>query len=85
VAPRSRVLAFGSAAAAVAAGALCLVLINGLTGEALAIGLISGGLGAAVLLAFYEVGLSEDKERAREERRRPRQRPRVSRWPRRPS
>jgi hypothetical protein len=32
--------------------------------------LISVGLGAVVLLVFYEVGLSEDKERAAEQARR---------------
>jgi hypothetical protein len=78
-------VAFGSAAAAAIAGVLCLAVVGGLTGQVLAIALVSAGLGGAVLLTFYEVGLSEDKERAREERRRPRQRPRVSRWPRRPS
>jgi hypothetical protein len=41
----------------------------GLTGQLLALVLISLGLGAIVLLVFYEVGLSEDKERAAEEAR----------------
>jgi hypothetical protein len=93
VAPRARILAFGSAAMVVAAGALCVVLVGGLTGEVLAIALVSIGLGGAVLLVFLEVGLSEDRERAREARpgsqptARPadaRQRPPAHRWPRRP-
>jgi hypothetical protein len=90
VAPRPRVLAFGSAAALVLAGSGCAVLVGGLTGEVLAIALITVGLGAVVLLLFLEVGLSEERELAREEkrwrqsdtRRKPRLRPR--RRPRRP-
>jgi hypothetical protein len=80
----------------VAAGAVCAMLVSGLTGQLLTIVLISLGLGAAVLLLFLEVGLSEDRERASEEarsRKHSSQRtntPRAwrspqSRWPRRPS
>ena len=70
VAPRSRVLAFGSAAALVVAGSICFVLIDGVIGELLAIALVTLGLGAVVLLAFLEVGLSEERDLARDERRR---------------
>jgi hypothetical protein len=70
MAPRSRVLTFGSAAALVIAGVVCGVLVNGLTGQVLAIALITLGLGAVVLLIFYEVGLSEDRELEKEQRRR---------------
>jgi hypothetical protein len=66
VAPRPRVLAFGSAAALVVAGLICATLVGGLTGEVLAIALITLGLGAGVLLMFLEVGLSEERELARE-------------------
>jgi hypothetical protein len=90
VAPRLRVLAFGSAAALVVAGSICAALVGGLTGEVLAIALITLGLGAVVLLLFLEVGLSEERELAREDNRR-RQRAtdggrrlRHRRWPRRP-
>jgi hypothetical protein len=90
VAPRTRVLAFGLAAALVVGGSVCAVLVGGLTGEVLAIALITLGLGAIVLLLFLEVGLSEERELAREENRR-RQRAtdgerrlRRLRWPRRP-
>jgi hypothetical protein len=91
VAPRPRVLAFGSAAALVVAGSICAVLVGGLAGEVLAIALITLGLGAIVLLMFLEVGLSEERELAREEklrrqaagdrerRLRPRRRPRRPR------
>jgi hypothetical protein len=93
VAPRSRILAFGSAAALVLAGGVCAVLVGGLTGQVLTIVLLSAGLGGAVLLVFLEVGLSEDRERARDEERRrkrrmllfnPRRRP-LRRRPRRPN
>lgn len=67
---RTRVMAFGSAAALVVAGAICLVAVRGLTGEVIAIALITLGLGAGVLLAFLEVGLSEERELAQEEQRR---------------
>jgi hypothetical protein len=89
VTPRARVLAFGSAVALVAAGASCAVVVAGLTGEVLAIALITLGLGAVVLLLFLEVGLSEERELAMEERRRresatdDQRRLRPRRWPRR--
>jgi hypothetical protein len=88
MAPRQRVLAFGSAAALVVAGSICAALVDGLTGEVLAIALITLGLGAVVLLMFLEVGLGEEREVAREEKRRRAgdgQRPRrPRRFPRRP-
>jgi hypothetical protein len=90
VAPRPRVLAFGSAAALVVAGSICATLVDGLTGEVLAIALITLGLGAVVLLMFLEVGLSEERELAREQKRRRHRandgerRLRPRRWPRRP-
>jgi len=90
VAPRARVLSFGSAAALVVAGAICAAVIGGSTGDALAIALITLGLGAALLLIFLEVGLSEERDLAREEKRRrqrstdAQRRLRPRRWPRRP-
>jgi hypothetical protein len=90
---RSRILAFGSAGALVLAGGLCAALVGGLAGQILTIVLVSAGLGGAVLLAFLEVGLSEDRERERSEERQrrrrgspadARRRPWRSRWPRRP-
>ncbi len=71
---RTRIAAFGSAGALTVAGVLCGVLIDGLAGQVLAIALISLGLGGALLLVFFEVGLSEDHEREREERARRRRR-----------
>jgi hypothetical protein len=65
---RTRIVAFGLAGAMTVVGVLCGVLIDGLAGQVLAIALISFGVGGALLLVFYEVGLSEDHEREREER-----------------
>jgi hypothetical protein len=69
VSQRSRVLAFGSAAALVVAGCVCAVLVGGVTGVVLTIALISLGLGGALLLVFLEIGLGEERERAEEDRR----------------
>jgi membrane associated rhomboid family serine protease len=74
VAPRTRILAFGSAALLVVVGVICAVFAGGLAGEVVAIALVSAGLGGVVLLVFLEVGMSEDRERAREEKRGPRPR-----------
>jgi len=93
VAPRSRLVAFSSAGALVLAGALCAALVGGLTGELLALVLISVGLGGALLLVFLEIGLGEERDLEREaEQRRVRERQHVverrrqwpPRWPRRP-
>jgi hypothetical protein len=70
VSSHSRIVAFGSAAAVAVIGGICAAVFPGLTGQLLALVLISVGLGAVVLLVFYEVGLSEDKERAAEQERR---------------
>jgi hypothetical protein len=48
---------------------VCAAAVDGLVAEVIAIALITGGLGAVVLLLFFEVGRSEDRERAAEERR----------------
>ena len=74
--PRTRILAFGSAAALVISGLVCKVAVGGFIGDLIALSVVSVGLGAALLLVFLEVGLSEDRERAREEERRRRRLPR---------
>jgi hypothetical protein len=71
VSSRSRILAFGSAGAVAVIGGICAAVVPGLIGQLLTFVLISLGLGAAVLLVFYEVGLSEDKQRASEQQERP--------------
>jgi fatty acid desaturase len=65
---RGRIIAFGTAGALVLAGVVCAIVVGGLIGQLLTFVLIAFGLGGAVLLLFYEVGLSEDRDRAREER-----------------
>jgi hypothetical protein len=92
VSPRWRILTFGSAAALVIAGGFCAALVKGVTGEVLTIILLSVGLAGGLLLVFLEIGLSEDREHAREEQRRRRERrnpddrrrPPLRRRPRRP-
>lgn len=64
---RKRVLTFGSAVLAIALGATAGAVASGIVGEAIAIALASLGGIAIVALVFFEVGLSEDRERAREE------------------
>jgi hypothetical protein len=61
-------LAFGSTAVMTVAG-IGAAVAGGLLGQVFAIALISLGLGGALLLIFFEVGLSEDRARAREEER----------------
>lgn len=68
-------MAFGGAALLIVAGLVCLAAIGGETGQILALVLIGLGLVLATSLVFLEVGLSEDRELARERQRR--QRPRV--------
>jgi hypothetical protein len=87
VSPRSRIIAFGSAAALVMAGALCAALVGGVTGEVLTIALMSLGFGGALLLVFLEIGLGEERERAEDDRRtrgRPSLGPRTRQSPRPP-
>jgi hypothetical protein len=63
---------YGGAAVLTLAG-LASAALGSLAGQVAAIALVSAGLGGALLYAFYEVGVSEDRDRAEEEeRRRPR-------------
>jgi hypothetical protein len=74
---RQRVAAYGSSAGLVVAGAACGAAISGAVGQVLAFTCIGLGLITLVSLVFLEIGLSEDRERAAEQRRkrRPRRRP----------
>ena len=71
---RSRIVGFGSAALLVLAGAVCAVAVSGELGAILALVLISLGCVDAVSLVFAEVGFSEDRERARAQAARERER-----------
>lgn len=64
---RSRVISYGSGGLLVAVGLAAGLVIGGTVGQIVAIALIGLGLILATALVFYEVGLSEDRERAREE------------------
>jgi hypothetical protein len=63
---RTRLLSFGGGGVLIVLGAVAGPVLGGITGEAVAIALISVGAIAIVSLVFLEVGLSEDRERARE-------------------
>ncbi|MFL5869251.1 MAG: hypothetical protein ACJ766_19275, partial [Thermoleophilaceae bacterium] len=67
--------------------------VGGFAGGLIGIACVTIGLGAALLLLFLEVGLSEDRQRAEDEERRRRRsagplhrdrRLRQPQWPRRP-
>jgi len=67
---RSRIVGFGSAGVLVLLGIVCAVAFSGGLGQNLAFVLVALGMVLATSLVFYEVGLTEDRERAREERNR---------------
>lgn len=62
--PRARIASYGSAVSLILAGSALAILVGGGTGQILAFVLIALGLVAITALAFLEVGLSEDRERA---------------------
>lgn len=64
--PRNRVLSFGAALLTIVIGGVTGALLGGVTGEAVAVGAISLGGIAVVSLIFLEIGLGEDRDRARE-------------------
>jgi hypothetical protein len=65
---RSRIAGFGSAGLLVVLGIACAVIFSGALGQNLAFVLVALGLVLATSLVFYEVGLTEDRARAREEK-----------------
>ena len=66
---RSRIIASASAVGLIVAGVACAALVGGSTGPILAIVLIGGAFVLGTSLVFFEVGLSEDRARALEQRR----------------
>jgi hypothetical protein len=68
---RSRILAFGSVAVLVVVAVVAAIVVHGTPGQILGFVLIALGLVLATALVFLEVGLSEDRERAREEAQKP--------------
>ena len=75
---RSRIVGFGSAGVLVVAGICCAFAFSGSLGQNLAFVLVALGLVLATSLVFYEVGLTEDRERAREDKARRREDARQS-------
>jgi hypothetical protein len=67
---RSRTVGFGSAGVLILAGIACAVVFSGGLGQNLAFVLVALGLVLATSLVFYEVGLTEDRDRKRETARR---------------
>ncbi|HUA04719.1 MAG TPA: hypothetical protein VMB27_12500 [Solirubrobacteraceae bacterium] len=70
---RSRIAGFGSAGLLVVLGIACAVIFSGTLGQNLAFVLVALGLVLATSLVFYEVGLTEDRARAREDKARRRE------------
>ena len=70
---RSRIAGFGSAGLLVLLGIACAVVFSGALGQNLAFVLVALGLVLATSLVFYEVGLTEDRARAREDKARRRE------------
>jgi hypothetical protein len=64
---RWRIFAFGWVAVLIIAGGICGALVGGVAGEVLTIVLLSMGLAGGLLLLFLEVGLSEERDLARDE------------------
>ena len=64
---RTRIVAYGLTGLLVVAGAVCAALFSSETGQLVGFSLIGVGLILATGLVFLEVGLSEDRERAREQ------------------
>lgn len=62
-----RIRAYGAAAGLAVIGVICGFAVPGLVGDIIRLTLITLGMGAVLLLVFYEIGLSEDKARARDE------------------
>jgi hypothetical protein len=90
---QQRIRWYGSAVALMAVGVIGGFVVPGLVGDIILLTLLTLGMGWILLLVFYEIGLSEDKARAKEdaERRRrqpdheePDRRPWLARRPRRP-
>ncbi len=62
---RWRTLRYGACLGVVVVGAACGATVSGTLGGTLATILIGIGLVGVLSLVFYEVGLSEDRDRAR--------------------
>lgn len=66
VSPRARAVRYGASVTVALIGVACGALIPGTAGGTAATVLVGIGLVGVVCLIFYEVGLTEDRDRARE-------------------
>jgi hypothetical protein len=66
---RTRILRYGASIAVALVGVACGALIPGTAGGTAATVLVGIGLVGVVSLLFYEVGLTEDRDRERSRRR----------------
>jgi hypothetical protein len=64
---RARIVAYGSALLLVIAGVVVLAAVGGTVAQVVAFVLVGLGFVAFTGLVFFEVGLSEDREREREQ------------------
>src|SRR5882757_1370688 len=64
---RGRIVWYGLVACLVVAGAAVAAAVGSTTGQVIGFLLVGFGLVLATSLVFYEVGLSEDRARAREQ------------------
>ena len=64
---RDREIRYGAAVALVLIGVICGIVLPGTLGGTLASVFVGLGLIGVVSLIFYEVGLTEDRDRARQE------------------
>ncbi|HEY1597422.1 MAG TPA: hypothetical protein VGF74_18635 [Thermoleophilaceae bacterium] len=67
MARRERIWAYGGAAGMAVLGGIIGFAVPGIVGEVIRLTLITLAMGAVVLLVFYEIGLSEDHARERED------------------
>ena len=67
---RTRRLAFGAAGLLVLAGFLLIVLVDGVTADVIGFVVFSVAAIGAIALGFLEIGLSEERQRARDAERR---------------
>jgi len=64
---RGRIAGFSFCAVLVAVGLVCAVVVPGGTGQVLVLVFVSVGLTCATSLVFMDIGLGEERERAREQ------------------
>ncbi len=67
MARRERIWAYGGTAAMAVLGGILGFVVPGLVGQIIRLTLVTLAMGAVVLLVFYEIGLSEDHARERED------------------